>query len=114
MESREKPPAIPTTNREALNVLLTLDDLVHCIIPRGGEGLIRFVAENSRIPVIKHYKGICNLYVDKDADLDLAETIVEMQSVSAPGFVTLLKIFHTQGRSPKLPSKSSAPLTSQE
>ena len=76
---------IPTTNREALNVLLTLDDLVHCIIPRGGEGLIRFVAENSRIPVIKHYKGICNLYVDKDADLDLAETIVENAKCQRPG-----------------------------
>ena len=48
---------IPTTDREALNHLLTLDEYVHCIIPRGGEGLIRFVAENSRIPVIKHYKG---------------------------------------------------------
>ena len=48
---------IPTVEREALNHLLTLDEYIHCIIPRGGEGLIRFVAENSRIPVIKHYKG---------------------------------------------------------
>lgn len=49
---------IPTTEREALNHLLTMDEYVHCIIPRGGEGLIRFVAENSRVPVIKHYKGV--------------------------------------------------------
>lgn len=76
---------IPTTDREALNVLLKLDGLVHCIIPRGGEGLIRFVAENSRIPVIKHYKGICNIYVDKDADLDLAEAIVENAKCQRPG-----------------------------
>ena len=47
---------VPTTDREALNHLLTLDEYIHCIIPRGGEGLIRFVAENSRVPVIKHYE----------------------------------------------------------
>ncbi len=67
---------IPTTDRWALNALLKLDDLVHCIIPRGGESLIRFVAENSRIPVIKHYTGVCSVYVDKAADADLAESIV--------------------------------------
>ncbi|MFP6887694.1 MAG: glutamate-5-semialdehyde dehydrogenase, partial [Opitutales bacterium] len=50
---------VPTTDREALNHLLKLDELIHCIIPRGGEALIRFVAEHSRIPVIKHYKGVC-------------------------------------------------------
>lgn len=76
---------IPTTDREALNILLRLDEFIHCIIPRGGEGLIRFVAENSRIPVIKHYKGVCNVYVDKDADLDLAESIVENAKCQRPG-----------------------------
>ena len=50
---------IPTTDRAALNTLLKLDQYVHCVIPRGGETLIRFVAENSTIPVIKHYKGVC-------------------------------------------------------
>ena len=63
---------IPTVEREALNHLLTLDEYIHCIIPRGGEGLIRLVAENSRIPVIKHYKGVCNLFVDASADLKLS------------------------------------------
>lgn len=67
---------IPTTDRWALNALLKLDDLVHCIIPRGGESLIRFVAENSRIPVIKHYTGVCSLFVDKSAEPDMAERIV--------------------------------------
>ena len=64
---------IPTTDRQALNHLLTLDEYVHCIIPRGGEGLIRFVAENSRIPVIKHYKGVCNLYLDEGCDPKMAQ-----------------------------------------
>ncbi|HSH09034.1 MAG TPA: glutamate-5-semialdehyde dehydrogenase, partial [Oceanipulchritudo sp.] len=59
---------IPTTERYALSVLLKLDDCVHCLIPRGGEGLIRFVAENARMPVIKHYKGVCNVYLDAAAE----------------------------------------------
>lgn len=59
---------IPTVDRYALNVLLKADDCVHCLIPRGGEGLIRFVAENARMPVIKHYKGVCNIYLDADLD----------------------------------------------
>lgn len=75
---------IPTTDRAALNSLLKLDDYVHCIIPRGGEGLIRFVAENSHIPVIKHYKGVCCVYVDKDADADLAESIVVNAKTQRP------------------------------
>jgi glutamate-5-semialdehyde dehydrogenase len=59
---------IPTVDRFALNVLLKLDDYIHCLIPRGGEGLIRFVAENARMPVIKHYKGVCNVYLDAAAE----------------------------------------------
>jgi glutamate-5-semialdehyde dehydrogenase len=55
------------------------------VIPRGGEGLIRFVAEHSRIPVIKHYKGVCHVYVDADADLDKALAIVENAKVQRPG-----------------------------
>ena len=76
---------IPTTDREALEYLLRLDQYVHCIIPRGGEGLIRFVAENSRIPVIKHYKGVCNLYVDSEADLELARKIAINAKCQRPG-----------------------------
>jgi len=66
---------IPTTDRAALNTLLKLDACVHCIIPRGGESLIRFVAENSTIPVIKHYTGVCFVYLDADADPVLAENV---------------------------------------
>src|SRR5690625_1121474 len=59
-------------SREAMLELMQLSDIVDLIIPRGGEGLIRFVTENARVPVIKHYKGVCHLYVDKAADLDKA------------------------------------------
>lgn len=76
---------VPTADREALNHLLTLDEYVHCIIPRGGEGLIRFVAQNSKIPVIKHYKGVCNLYVDSAADLDMARKIAVSSKCGRPG-----------------------------
>ncbi len=66
---------IPTTDRAALTTLLKLDAYVHCIIPRGGEGLIRFVAQNSTIPVIKHYTGVCFVYLDRDADPEIAERV---------------------------------------
>src|SRR5206468_582842 len=62
---------VPTTDRAALNTLLKLDSLIHCVIPRGGESLIRYVAENSTIPVIKHFKGVCFVYADSAADLTM-------------------------------------------
>jgi glutamate-5-semialdehyde dehydrogenase len=76
---------IPTTDRAALNALLKLDAYVHCIIPRGGEGLIRFVASNSTIPVIKHYTGVCFVYVDRSADGAMAEQILVNAKVQRPG-----------------------------
>ncbi|AEB09228.1 glutamate-5-semialdehyde dehydrogenase [Desulfobacca acetoxidans] len=76
---------IPTTEREAVVELLKLDELIDIVIPRGGEGLIRFVAENSRIPVLKHYKGVCHILVDADADLEMAETICFNAKVQRPG-----------------------------
>ena len=63
---------VPTVDRYALSVLLKLDEYIHCLIPRGGEGLIRFVAENARMPVIKHYKGVCNVYLDQAVDRQTA------------------------------------------
>jgi glutamate-5-semialdehyde dehydrogenase len=75
---------VPTTDRAALTTLLKLDTLIHCVIPRGGEPLIRFVAENSTIPVIKHYKGVCFVYVDRAADLAMAESILLNAKVSRP------------------------------
>jgi glutamate-5-semialdehyde dehydrogenase len=76
---------LETTERYALHRLLKLDQYVHCIIPRGGEGLIRMVTEEARMPVIKHYKGVCNAYVDRDADLDMAIRIVENAKTQRPG-----------------------------
>jgi glutamate-5-semialdehyde dehydrogenase len=75
---------VPTTDRAALVTLLKLDTLIHCIIPRGGENLIRYVAENSTIPVIKHYKGVCFVYVDAAADLAMAEAITLNAKVQRP------------------------------
>ena len=75
---------MPTTDRAALTELLKRDDLIHCVIPRGGEGLIRFVAQNSRIPVIKHYKGVCSIYLHRDADATMAEAITVNAKVQRP------------------------------
>ncbi len=76
---------IPTTDRDAVNALLAMEDHVDLIIPRGGEGLIRFVANHSRIPVLKHYKGVCHVYVDEDADLGLASEVCFNAKVQRPG-----------------------------
>ena len=66
---------VPTTEREAIPALLSLTQYVDLCMPRGGEGLIRAVAECSKVPVIKHYKGVCHVFVDADADLKMAEEI---------------------------------------
>ena len=76
---------IPSTEREAVNLLIGLDEYLDIVIPRGGEGLIRFVTENSRIPVLKHYKGVCHTYVDKSADLALASDVCFNAKVQRPG-----------------------------
>ncbi|MBI5233613.1 MAG: glutamate-5-semialdehyde dehydrogenase [Deltaproteobacteria bacterium] len=76
---------IPTTEREAVLELLLLEDLIDLIIPRGVEGLIRFVVENSKVPVIKHYKGVCHVFVDSSADLDMAVNIAYNAKVERPG-----------------------------
>ncbi len=76
---------IPTTQRAATLALLRLDDLVDLAIPRGGESLIRFVAEHARVPVIKHYKGVCHIYVEASADLAKAERIVVNAKTQRPG-----------------------------
>lgn len=67
---------VPTPDREAIPALLSLTQYVDLCMPRGGEGLIRAVAECSKVPVIKHYKGVCHVFVDRAADLAMAEAIV--------------------------------------
>jgi glutamate-5-semialdehyde dehydrogenase len=76
---------IPTTDRAALHTLLKLDTLIHCLIPRGGESLIRFVAENSTIPVIKHYDGKCFIYLDRAADPAVAQAVTVNAKTQRPG-----------------------------
>ncbi len=75
---------VDTTDRNAIAILVRQEEFIDLIIPRGGEGLIRFVAKTSRIPVIKHYKGVCNIYVDEEADLEKALTIAENAKISRP------------------------------
>jgi glutamate-5-semialdehyde dehydrogenase len=76
---------IPMTDREAVYELLQLEEWIDVIIPRGGEELIRAVVSQSRIPVIKHYKGVCHIYVDENADLEMALKICVNAKVQRPG-----------------------------
>ena len=76
---------IPITDRQAVMDMLTLEEYIDLIIPRGGEGLIRTVVENSMIPVLKHYKGVCHIFVDRDADLKKAYEICLNAKVQRPG-----------------------------
>ena len=78
-------------SRETILELLQLTDIVDLAIPRGGEGLIRFVAEHARVPVIKHYKGVCHLFVDASADLDLALRLLVDGKVSRPSACNALE-----------------------
>lgn len=76
---------ISTPDRRAVNALLKLDNYIDLVMPRGGEGLIRAVSKVSRIPLIKHYKGICHVYVDDWADLNMAEEVCYNAKVQRPG-----------------------------
>ena len=76
---------IPFTDREAVSTMLQLDECIDLIIPRGGEELIRAVVAQSKIPVIKHYKGVCHIFVDAGADLDMAVNICLNAKVQRPG-----------------------------
>jgi len=76
---------VPVRDRAAVRALITMDKYVDVIIPRGGEGLIRAVAENATVPVLKHYEGICHVYVDAGADPAMAWSIVENAKCQRPG-----------------------------
>jgi len=75
---------VPVADREAIPILLSLTQYIDLCMPRGGEGLIRAVAECSKVPVIKHYKGVCHVFVDVDADLKMAEEIAMNAKVQRP------------------------------
>ena len=76
---------IPLTDREAMKYMLTLEEEIDLVIPRGGEKLIRFIAEFSRIPVIKHYKGVCHVYIDNEADFKKGLEISLNSKIQRPG-----------------------------
>lgn len=101
---------IPTTEREAITHLLTLDEYIDLVIPRGGEGLIRFVSQNSRIPVLKHYKGVCHLFIDKDADFAKAVPLVINSKAQRPGVCNALEglLIHEEVASQILPVVATA------
>ena len=82
---------IPFTEREGVLEMLKQEEFIDLIIPRGGESLIRFVVENSRIPVIKHYKGVCHIFVDEGADFDMAERIIVNSKTQRPGVCNALE-----------------------
>lgn len=76
---------VASTDRQAVNVLLRQDQYIDLVVPRGGEGLIRFIAKHSRIPVVKHYKGVCHTYVSDKADINMARSICFNAKVQRPG-----------------------------
>lgn len=76
---------VPTPDREAIPILLSLTQYIDLCMPRGGESLIRAVADCSKVPVIKHYKGVCHVFVDAEADLGMAAEIVMNAKVQRPG-----------------------------
>lgn len=82
---------VPDTERKIMNLLLTLDEAIDLVIPRGGEGLIRFVAKSSTIPVLKHYKGVCHMFVDDSADLEMARKILIDGKTSRPSVCNALE-----------------------
>ena len=77
--------AVATSDREVLNTLIRLEGQVDLVIPRGGEGLIRHVSTHATVPVIQHYKGVCHVYIDTDADLEMAVDIAFNAKVQRPG-----------------------------
>lgn len=75
----------PHTEREAIREMLQLEEEIDLIIPRGGEELLRFVTSHSKIPVLKHYKGVCHIFVDETADLEIATRVCLNAKVQRPG-----------------------------
>lgn len=96
---------IETSDRDAIRELLGLVGLIDLAIPRGGEGLIRFVAEHAKVPTVQHYHGVCHCYVDADADLEKALDIVVTAKASAPATCNALEcvLIHREVADPFVP-----------
>ncbi|UFS72386.1 glutamate-5-semialdehyde dehydrogenase [Geomonas sp. RF6] len=82
---------VPFVEREGVTEMLKQEEFIDVIIPRGGESLIRFVVENSKIPVIKHYKGVCHIFVDASADFEMARKIIVNAKTQRPGVCNALE-----------------------
>ncbi|MEO6845989.1 MAG: glutamate-5-semialdehyde dehydrogenase, partial [Chthoniobacterales bacterium] len=82
---------IPTTDRDAVKFMAQMDAYIDVIVPRGGHALIEAVVANARMPVIKHYHGVCHIYVDKDADFDMAEKLIVNSKCERPGVCNALE-----------------------
>lgn len=82
---------VPVTDRAAVTTLLAQEEFIDLIIPRGGESLIRFVSETSRIPVLKHYKGVCHIFVDRSADPLKATPVIMNSKTQRPGVCNALE-----------------------
>ena len=100
---------IERTDRSAIDCMLAAEDFIDLIIPRGGEGLIRSVAEKSRIPVIKHYKGVCHIYVDEGADVGQAVQVCVNAKVQRPGVCNAMEtlLVHEKAAPGFLPAVAS-------
>lgn len=101
---------IPVTDRHAVTLMLQQEENIDLVIPRGGEGLIRFVSENSKIPVLKHYKGVCHIYVDAEADRQKALPIILNAKTQRPGVCNALEglLIHQDIAEEFLPIAASA------
>ncbi|MHC1745373.1 MAG: glutamate-5-semialdehyde dehydrogenase [Syntrophobacteraceae bacterium] len=101
---------VSTTDRDAVLDLLQLEEYIDVMIPRGGEDLIRFVTQHARMPVLKHYKGVCHVYVDADADLDMAEKICLNAKVQRPGVCNAMEtlLVHADVAETFIPRMASA------
>jgi glutamate-5-semialdehyde dehydrogenase len=100
---------VPSPDRETVRQMLQLEQFIDLIIPRGGEELIRMVAENSRIPVVKHFKGVCHVFVDASADIRMAEEICFNAKVQRPGVCNAMEtmLVHQQAASDFLPGMAA-------
>src|SRR4029077_12345248 len=82
---------VSTTDREAVRIMVQMDRCIDMIVPRGGQALIEAVVAHARMPVIKHYQGVCHVYVDREADLGMAQEIVINAKCQRPGFCNALE-----------------------
>lgn len=94
---------IPPGDRDSVREMVSLTGLLDLVIPRGGEGLVRFVCENARVPVVQHYKGVCHLFLDADADLERSAAIAVNAKAMRPGTCNSLEcLLVHEGAAPRL------------